>query len=170
VQTHRQAGRGDFNLTEMTMTVTVKMFGIGNVEILDRKIIENLISDLDWYEVFKIAWSNHVFCSRSGECQVDLQNGKLTGGMYSTGETDRAVDSVNVTLLRLDQNEELLQFGKCGCPNEGTDRCNCTLLLDQDGDPYDLEGDIFTDGIPPEHVPIQLDMWYSELSHLKKGE
>jgi len=127
--------------------VTVKRLGIGMgagepVEILPRAEIERIIDDLDRYEVFKIAYNAWIPGSRSGECQLDLRTGTLQAGSYSVGEMDQAIDSVNITLYAIDQNEDF----------DG--------LLDQDGEPYDIE-EVWPEDLEGS-IEWLLDQWYNQ--------
>jgi len=143
---------------------TVKMMGVGTgagqeVEILDRAEIEEIIANLNPCDVFREAFRHWIRGMKSGECHLDLRTGKLTGGSYSQGEMDQAVDSVNIGLYRIDQNAELDQFGHCGCEHEGTDECTCFLLLDEDGDPYNIDD---FDVMNTESIENQLNEWYCQ--------
>jgi len=126
---------------EILEEVEVKGIGCGcneKTKILQRNIIEEIIANLDPYEVFSMAYNFYSPNYKSGECQIDLRTGKLTGGAYGTNEQDQACDSVNIVLFRIDQNSEIKQFGHCGCDYEGTDDCKCEVLIDEDGSPYDI--------------------------------
>lgn len=149
--------------------ITVKRLGIGTganepVDILPRKEIERLISALDPEDVFREAYSHWSRGYLHGESHLDLRTGELTGGGYSQGECDQAVDSVYITLFRIDQNAEIDKFGECGCEYEGTDKCECSsVLLDEDGDPYNWR-DLMPDWEYEKTWNIQneLDSWYAE--------
>jgi hypothetical protein len=144
---------------------TVKMLGIGTgagqeVDILNRDKIQEIIDNLDPYEVFRKAYRYWYRGYKSGECQLDLRSGELTGGSYSQNEMDQAVDSVNIILFRIDQNAEIEQFGHCGCEHEGADECKCDVLIDEDGDPYNIDDfDVMED----DSIQEQLNEWYCQL-------
>lgn len=150
----------------------VKMLGIGTgagqfVNVLDRKQVEEIISNLEPEDVFAAAYRAWIPGYKSGEAHLDLQTGKLSGAAYSTGECDQAIDSVYVILYRIDQNDELPRHGlDCTCTIRNTtdtveDVCNA--ILDEDGIPY------YWEDVMPEwawektpSIQDQLDAWFGE--------
>ena len=96
--------------------VTIKNIGFRNgageeIEILAREEIEKIIDNLDPDDIFKEAFDHWNQGYLTGEAQLDLRTGELTGGAYSPNTHDQACDAIYITLYSISQNDELIIAG-----------------------------------------------------------
>ncbi len=149
--------------------ITVKNIGFGTgageeIKILSREDIENIIDVLDPEDIFKEAFDHWNQGYLTGEAQLDLQTGKLTGGAYPPNTHDQACDAIYITLYSISQNDELIIAGEnCSCAYNEQSECddNCDATIDEDGYPYDWTEFLWGwKGSKTNQIKEQLDNWY----------
>lgn len=82
--------------------------------INSKEKLENFLNEIDISEIAELTYNAYSrnFCD--GVCQLDLENGKLFGCCFTTGETENPLNPF-VELWRVNQNEDYsLMCSWCG--------------------------------------------------------
>jgi len=92
-------------------TITRRGIGTGvgdEVKVLSQDVIEKIISNLDWLQVYKIAYEAVVKNFENGYAILDTQDGKVSELSLQDHETLQAVDGGTlIYLLKWGKNEDI---------------------------------------------------------------
>lgn len=74
------------------------------MEILERSVVEKIISKLDHESIVKTAWEGYIPNMKNGYATLNLETGLLESVSLGTGETNHPSEDVRIYLYRIDQN------------------------------------------------------------------